>query len=97
MRDADMGEEETINGERKTKPTGRFWTVVGMISGGAIGTIVANWAGATAGAMAGGKLGAIRDAHGKSVYEVFSSLPQGDKAKVLSELAARLFAQAVSG
>ena len=45
--------------------------------------------------MAGNRLGAIRDARGRSVFSVFQELPQGDKARLLSELAAKVFAQAV--
>ncbi|KAL8702121.1 MAG: hypothetical protein Q9224_000170, partial [Gallowayella concinna] len=45
---------------------------------------------ALAGAVAGNRLGAVRDARGKSVYSVFQELPQGDKAKLLSELAAKV-------
>jgi len=41
-------------------------------------------------------LGAVRDAKGKSVYEVFQELPQNDRAKLLGSLAARVFATAVS-
>ena len=45
--------------------------------------------------MAGNRVGAIRDARGKSVYSVFQELPQSDKAKLLSELAAKVFSHAV--
>ena len=62
-----------------------------------MGFIVANFPGAIAGAVAGNRLGAIRDARGKSVYAVFQELPQSDKARLLSDLAAKVFAQAVSG
>ena len=61
-----------------------------------MGFIVANFPGAVAGAVAGNRLGAVRDARGKSVYSVFQELPQGDKAKLLSELAAKVFAHAVA-
>lgn len=60
-----------------------------------MGFIVANFTGAIAGAVAGNRLGAIRDARGKSVYAVFQELPQADKARLLSDLAAKVFAQAV--
>lgn len=53
------------------RPTGKFWSVVGGLSGGAMGFIVANFPGAVAGAVAGNRLGAVRDAKGKSVYSVF--------------------------
>jgi hypothetical protein len=49
-------------------PTGKFWSVVGGLSGGAMGFIVANFPGMVAGAVAGNRLGAVRDAKGKSVY-----------------------------
>lgn len=64
-----------------------------------MGSIVANFPGAVAeavaGAVAGNRLGAIRDAKGKSVYAVFQELPQADKAQLLSDLAAKVFAHAV--
>lgn len=49
----------------------RFWGMLGGASGGALGFIVANVPGLLAGAVAGNRLGAIRDAKGKSVYAVF--------------------------
>ena len=54
-----------------TRPTGKFWSVLGGVSGGALGFIVANVPGLVAGAVAGNRLGAVRDAKGKSVYAVF--------------------------
>ncbi|MCJ1339060.1 hypothetical protein MMC09_004349 [Bachmanniomyces sp. S44760] len=77
------------------RPTSKFWSVVGGLSGGAMGFIVANFPGAIAGAVAGNRLGAVRDARGKSVYSVFQELPQGDKSRLLSEMAAKVFAHAV--
>jgi DnaJ-class molecular chaperone len=76
--------------------TGHFWSVVGGLSGGALGFIIANFPGALAGAVAGNRLGAVRDAKGKSVYEVFLELPQQDRANLLSELAARVLRSAIS-
>ena len=81
------------DGQRQ--PTSKFWSLVGGASGGAMGFIVANIPGAIAGAVAGNRLGAVRDAKGKSVYTVFQELPQGDKARLLSQLAAKVFAHAV--
>lgn len=52
-------------------PNSKFWSLVGGVSGGAMGFIVANVPGALAGAVAGNRLGAVRDARGKSVYSVF--------------------------
>jgi curved DNA-binding protein CbpA len=89
MREEGMAEGETAH------PTGKFWSMVGGLSGGAMGFIVANFPGAVAGAVAGNRLGAIRDTKGKSVWSVFQELPQADKAKLLSDLAARVFAHAV--
>jgi hypothetical protein len=53
------------------RPTGKFWGMLGGASGAAIGFIVANVPGLLAGAVAGNRLGAVRDAKGKSVYAVF--------------------------
>jgi len=89
-----LREEGMAEGERAA-PTGKFWSVVGGLSGGAMGFIVANFPGAVAGAVAGNRLGAVRDARGKSVYAVFNELPQADKARMLSDLAAKVFAHAV--
>jgi len=93
----EMLREEGLAEGAEAKPTGKFWSLVGGLSGGAMGFIVANFPGAIAGAVAGNRLGAIRDAKGKSVYAVFQELPQGDKARLLSELAAKVFATAVTG
>jgi len=89
MRDEGMAEDGS------NRPTGRFWSMIGGASGGALGFIVANVPGAVAGAVAGNRLGAVRDAKGKSVYSVFQELPQGDRARLLSQLAARVFSHAV--
>ncbi|KAE9980931.1 hypothetical protein EG328_011949 [Venturia inaequalis] len=89
MQDEGLAEGETH------QPTGKFWSLVGGLSGGAMGFIIANFPGAVAGAVAGNRLGAVRDTKGKSVYSVFQELPQADKAKMLSGLAARVFAHAV--
>lgn len=77
------------------KPTGKFWSVVGGLSGGAMGFIVANFPGMLAGAVAGNRLGSIRDARGKSVYQVYQELPQQDKMRLLSQLAVKVFSHAV--
>jgi len=91
-----LREEGMAEGEA-ARPTGKFWSIVGGLSGGALGFIVANFPGAVAGAVAGNRLGAVRDSKGKSVYEVFQELPQEDKAKMLSNLAAKVFAHALGG
>lgn len=69
LREEGMAEPGGPNGT--ARPTSKFWSVVGGISGGALGFIVANVPGLVAGAVAGNRLGAIRDAKGKSVYAVF--------------------------
>ncbi|KAB8070210.1 eukaryotic phosphomannomutase-domain-containing protein [Aspergillus leporis] len=92
LREEGLASDETdADGHRRTRPTSRFWSIVGGISGGALGFIVANAAGAFAGAVAGNRLGAVRDAKGKSVYQVFLDLPQSDRARLLRELAAKVF------
>lgn len=57
--------------EGTNRPTNKFWSIVGGVSGGALGFIVANVPGMIAGAVGGNRLGAVRDAKGKSVYAVF--------------------------
>lgn len=57
--------------ENQGAPTGKFWSMVGGVSGAAMGFIVANVPGMLAGAVAGNKLGSVRDVKGKSVYSVF--------------------------
>jgi len=91
----EMMREEGMAEGAEARPTSKFWGLVGGLSGGALGFIVANLPGALAGAVAGNRLGAVRDAKGKSVYSVFQELPQADKAKLLSDLAAKVFAHAV--
>jgi len=81
--------------EQGGTPTGKFWGVIGGLSGGAMGFIVANFPGMIAGAVAGNRLGAVRDAKGKSVYAVFQELPADDKSRLLSQLAAKVFSHAV--
>lgn len=89
-----MQDEGMADNERR--PTNAFWSVVGAVSGGAMGFIVANLPGAIAGTVAGNRLGAIRDKRGKSVYSVFQELEQPEKMRLLSELAQKVFAHAIS-
>ncbi|RAK83248.1 PMM-domain-containing protein [Aspergillus costaricaensis CBS 115574] len=78
LREEGLASEGTdADGQTRSHPTSRFWSVV------------ANAPGALAGAVAGNRLGAVRDAKGKSVYDVFLQLPQTDRARLLSELAAK--------
>ena len=89
MRDQGMAEDDNT-------PNKVFWSMVGGVSGGAMGFIVANLPGAIAGAVAGNRLGAVRDKRGKSVYSVFQELEQPEKMRLLSELASKVFAHAIS-
>lgn len=78
------------------QPTKRFWGIAGAAAGGILGFIVGNFVGAAVGLAAGNQVGQIRDKSGKSVYQVFQGLDQGSKARVLSELAAKIFQGAIS-
>ncbi|KAI1399618.1 DnaJ-domain-containing protein [Hypoxylon fuscum] len=89
LREQGMAEDGT------NRPTSKFWSILGAASGGVIGFIVANVPGAIAGTVAGNRLGAIRDTKGKSVYAVFQDLPQDDRARLLAQLATRVFSHAV--
>ena len=66
-----MLREEGLAEGQEAHPTSKFWSLVGGLSGAAMGFIVANFPGAIAGGVAGNRLGAVRDAKGKSVYAVF--------------------------
>ncbi|KAK5658886.1 hypothetical protein OQA88_1700 [Cercophora sp. LCS_1] len=91
----EMLREEGMADPGSGRPTSKFWGLLGGLSGGALGFIVANVPGLVAGAVAGNRLGAVRDAKGKSVYAVFQELPQDDRAKLLSQLAAKVFSHVV--
>jgi hypothetical protein len=67
----EMLREEGMAAGEDARPTGKFWSMLGGVSGGALGFIVANVPGLVAGAVAGNRLGAVRDSKGKSVYAVF--------------------------
>jgi hypothetical protein len=67
-----------------------WWAYVGAVCGGGIGFIVANVPGLMLGAYAGNRLGAIRDAKGKSVAAVFTQLGGNQKAEA-SQTSRRVF------
>ncbi|KAJ1819064.1 hypothetical protein IWW57_005623 [Coemansia sp. S610] len=71
-------------------PGTAWWSTLGMVSGAAMGFIVANVPGAVVGGYAGKKLGAVRDATGRPVYESFKELPHARKLQVLTALAAHV-------
>lgn len=89
MRDEGMAEGGN------NRPTKQFWSIIGGLSGGALGFILANVPGLVAGAVAGNRLGAVRDAKGKSVYAVFQDLPVDARTRLLAQLATRVFSQAL--
>ncbi|PWN19774.1 DnaJ-domain-containing protein [Microstroma glucosiphilum] len=67
-----------------------IWKWVGSASGAGLGFILANIPGAIGGAVVGNRIGAIRDAKGKSVGAVFMNLSAGDRAAVLKALAVKV-------
>ncbi|KAF0332055.1 putative J domain-containing protein [Colletotrichum aenigma] len=91
----EMLREEGMAEEGTNRPTSSFWGTIGGVSGAALGFIVGNMPGALAGGVAGNRLGAVRDAKGKSVYAVFQDLPQSDRARLLTQLAAKVFSHTV--
>ncbi|EAU92851.1 hypothetical protein CC1G_03638 [Coprinopsis cinerea okayama7 len=73
-----------------------WWSWVGALSGASLGFIVANLPGLMVGAVAGNRLGAIRDAKGKPVAVVFSQLAGNQKAEILKALAMKVLGTAFS-
>jgi len=67
-----------------------LWAWVGTASGAGIGFIMANIPGALIGGAAGNRLGAIRDAKGKPVGQVFMQLGGNQKAEILRLLAVKV-------
>lgn len=96
MDEAAMASDTTDNGDSQAPKRGVFWSILGGLSGASLGFIIANFPGAATGAVVGAKLGGLRDSKHQSVYATFQELPQNDRARMLSELAARLFAGAIS-
>ncbi|KAF7337465.1 DnaJ-domain-containing protein [Mycena sanguinolenta] len=70
-----------------------FGAVCGQVAG--MGFIVANFPGLMLGAVAGNRLGAVRDAKGKSVAAVFSELGGNQKAEILRALAFKVLGSAL--
>jgi hypothetical protein len=67
---------------------------VGSAAGAVLGFIIANIPGAIGGFVAGNRLGAIRDTHGKSVYEVYQGLDPETRSYILTQLAAKVLSGA---
>ena len=59
-----------------------WWSWLGAVCGAGLGFIIANVPGLMVGVYVGNRLGAIRDAKGKSVAAVFSQLGGNQKAEV---------------
>ncbi|KAH7931139.1 DnaJ-domain-containing protein [Leucogyrophana mollusca] len=72
-----------------------WWSYLGAVCGGGVGFIVANVPGLMIGAYAGNRIGAIRDAKGKSVAAVFSELGGNQKAEILRALAMKVLGSAL--
>ncbi|KAJ6621123.1 DnaJ domain-containing protein [Mycena sp. CBHHK59/15] len=72
-----------------------WWAYLGMICGAGIGFIIANFPGLMLGAVAGNRLGAVRDAKGKSVAAVFNELGGNQKAEILRALAMKVLGSAL--
>ncbi|KAI0193279.1 hypothetical protein EV127DRAFT_13224 [Xylaria flabelliformis] len=90
----EMLREEGMDEARQQQGKGKFWSLAGGAAGGVLGFIAANFPGAIAGMVAGNRFGAIRDARGKSVYEVFQELPQSERTRLLAQLATKVFSHA---
>jgi len=71
-----------------------WWTWLGAACGAGLGFITANVPGLVVGAYAGNRLGAIRDAKGKSVAAVFTELGGVQKAQILRALALKVLGAA---
>jgi len=67
-----------------------LWTWLGAACGAGLGFITANMPGLVVGAYTGNRLGAIRDAKGKSVAAVFAELGGAQKAEILRALALKV-------
>ncbi|RMZ82021.1 hypothetical protein DV737_g2278, partial [Chaetothyriales sp. CBS 132003] len=93
----EMMADDLTDGEGEARtPNTRFWAIAGTLSGAVLGFIVANVPGAAAGGAVGNRLGALRDKHKQSVYQTFQQLPQTERNRLLTELAAKLFATALT-
>ncbi|KAG6846013.1 hypothetical protein H0H87_011061 [Tephrocybe sp. NHM501043] len=72
-----------------------WWSYLGAICGAGLGFIIANVPGFMVGAYAGNRLGAVRDAKGKSVAAVFNDLGGSQKAEILRALALKVLGSAL--
>jgi len=74
----------------EVEPHFPLWTWLGAACGAGLGFITANVPGLVVGSYAGNRLGAIRDAKGKSVAAVFSELGASQKVEILRALALKV-------
>ncbi|KAK9368169.1 DnaJ domain-containing protein [Lipomyces kononenkoae] len=89
---ARAGDSSTTDADNtESSSTRKFYTILTGLAGGVLGFTIANVPGALAGLAVGAKLGSIRDSKGKSVYEVFQELPRADRARVLAQMAQKVF------
>ncbi|KAJ7246266.1 DnaJ domain-containing protein [Mycena haematopus] len=72
-----------------------WWSYLGAVCGAGVGFIIANFPGLMLGAVAGNRLGAVRDAKGKSVAAVFNDLGGNQKAEILRALALKVLGSAM--
>ncbi|KAF8446098.1 DnaJ domain-containing protein [Boletus edulis BED1] len=72
-----------------------WWSYLGTVCGGGVGFIVANVPGLVLGAFTGNRIGAVRDAKGKSVAAVFGELGATQKAEILRALAMKVLGSAL--
>jgi hypothetical protein len=72
---------------------GWMYQITGSAAGAVLGFIIANIPGAIGGFVAGNRLGAIRDNHGKSVYEVFQGLDPETRNGIIAKLAQKILTQ----
>ncbi|ETW87313.1 molecular chaperone, DnaJ superfamily [Heterobasidion irregulare TC 32-1] len=72
-----------------------LWSYMGAACGAGIGFIIGNIPGGLVGVYAGNRLGAIRDAKGKSVAHVFSELGGSQRAEILRALAMKVLGSAL--
>ncbi|KAF7303181.1 J domain-containing protein [Mycena kentingensis (nom. inval.)] len=73
-----------------------WWAWIGGVCGAGIGFIIANFPGLMLGAVAGNRLGAVRDAKGKSVAAVFGELGGSQRAEILRALALKVLGSAAT-
>lgn len=73
-----------------------LWKYLGTASGATLGFILGSIPGLVIGSLTGNRLGAVRDAKGKSVYAVFAELDGGQKAAILRGLAMKVLGHALS-